>query len=54
MDDESLFRRAEDEQQLTGHRDRANVIERLVVRDATNAMRTTIRLYFGSYGFGGP
>lgn len=54
IDDESLFRRAEAEHDLTGHPDRDNIIQRLVVRDATSAMRTTIRLYFGSYGLGGP
>ncbi len=53
-DDESLFRRAQAEHNVTGHPDRENLVERLVVRDATNAMRTTIRLYFGSYGLGGP
>lgn len=52
--DDSLFRRAQVEHDLTGHPDRESIVERLVVRDATNAMRTTIRLYFGSYGLGGP
>lgn len=53
-DDDSLFRRAQAEFELTGHSDRENLVERLIVRDATNAMRTTIRLYFGSCGLGGP
>lgn len=44
--------RAEHEQ--TGNIDYANLVQRLVVRDATHAMDTTIRLYFGSYGLGGP
>lgn len=54
VNEQSLFRRAQAEADLTGHTDHHNIVERLVVRDATNAMRTTIRLYFGSYGLGNP
>ena len=52
--DESLLQRVRIEAEMTGNLDRANLFERLVVRDATQAMLTTIRLYFGSYGLGGP
>lgn len=54
LDDESLQQRVMAEHRETGNADRNNLVERLLVRDATHAMLTTIRLYFGSYSFGGP
>jgi len=48
--DDSLLARTRREAEASGHEDRAELIERLIVRDATNAMATTISLYFGSYG----
>lgn len=42
------------EHELTGNTNYANLVQRLVVRDATHSMETTIKLYFGSYGLGGP
>lgn len=54
VDDESLMQRVRVEHELSGNTDYANLVQRLVVRDATHAMETTIRLYFGSYGLGGP
>lgn len=38
----------------TGNPDRSELVQRLIVRDATDAVTTTTALYFGSYGFGGP
>lgn len=52
--EESLMQRVRVEHELTGNTDYTNLVQRLVVRDATHAMQTTIRLYFGSYGLGGP
>ncbi|SLH42450.1 Uncharacterised protein [Mycobacteroides abscessus subsp. massiliense] len=52
--EESLMNRVRAEHEQTGNTDYANLVQRLVVRDATHAMDTTIRLYFGSYGLGGP
>ena len=52
--EESMMQRVRAESELTDNVDRANLVERLVVRDATHAMLTAIRLYFGSYGLGGP
>lgn len=53
--DESLMNRVRVEHEQTeGNTSYANLVQRLVVRDATQAMETTIRLYFGSYGLGGP
>ncbi|SIJ41150.1 Uncharacterised protein [Mycobacteroides abscessus subsp. bolletii] len=51
---ESLMQRVRVEHEETGNADWANLTQRSVVRDATLAMDTTIRLYFGSYGLGGP
>lgn len=51
---ESLMQRVRVEHEQTGNTDYANLVQRLVVRDATQAMETTIRLYWGSYGLGGP
>ena len=42
------------ERQQTGNTDYANLVQRLVIRDATHAMDTAVRLYFGSYALGGP
>jgi hypothetical protein len=52
--EDSLNQRVLREAEITGsvHSDR--LVERLIVRDATNAMLTTIRIYFGSYSLGGP
>lgn len=52
--DESMMQRVRVESEQTGNLDRSNLVERLIVRDATHAMLTAIRLYFGSYGLGGP
>jgi len=52
--EESLMQRVRVEHEQTGNTDYQNLVQRLVVRDATNAMDTTIRLHFGSYGLGGP
>lgn len=52
--EESLMQRVRVEHEQTGNADYANLVQRLVVRDATHAMETTIRLHFGSYGLGGP
>lgn len=52
--EDSLLRRVRVEHERTGNTDRANLVERLIVRDATHAILTTIRLYFGSYSLGGP
>lgn len=52
--EESLMQRVRVEHEQTGNTDYQNLAQRLVVRDATHAMDTTIRLYFGSYGLGGP
>lgn len=53
--EKSLMNRVKAEHEETGaNTSYANLVERLVVRDATHAMDTTIRLYFGSYGLGGP
>jgi hypothetical protein len=52
--EESLMQRVRAELEQTGNTDYDNLVQRLVVRDATHAMDTTIRLYFGSYGLGGP
>ncbi|MDQ1138442.1 hypothetical protein QE410_003241 [Microbacterium sp. SORGH_AS 1204] len=52
--EESMMQRVRAESERTGNLSRSNLAERLIVRDATHAMLTTIRLYFGSYGLGGP
>lgn len=52
--EESMMQRVRAESDTTGNDDRANLVERLIVRDATHAMLTSIRLYYGSYGLGGP
>lgn len=52
--EDSLMQRVLVEHEQTGNTDYANLVQRLVVRDATHAMDTTIRLYFGSYVLGGP
>lgn len=52
--EESLMQRVRAEHEQTGSTGYDNLVQRLVVRDATHAMDTTIRLYFGSYGLGGP
>ncbi|RIR77102.1 hypothetical protein D2E65_16115 [Mycobacteroides abscessus] len=52
--EESLMQRVRAEHEQTGNTGYDNLVQRLVVRDATHAMDTTIRLYFGSYGLGGP
>lgn len=52
--EQSLMQRIRVEHDLTGNTDYANLVQRLIVRDATHAMETTIQLYFGSYGLGGP
>jgi hypothetical protein len=52
--DDALDQRVMAEHRATGNIDRANLVQRLIARDATHAMRTTIHLYFGSYGLGGP
>ncbi|SKE69984.1 Uncharacterised protein [Mycobacteroides abscessus subsp. massiliense] len=52
--EESLMQRVRAEHEQTGNTDYNNLVQRLVVRDPTHAMDTTIRLYFGSYGLGGP
>lgn len=52
--EESLLQRIRAESDRTGNVDRENLVERLIIRDATHAILTTIRLYFGSYGLGGP
>lgn len=52
--EESLMQRVRAKHGQTGNTDYANLVQRLVVRDGTHAMDTTIRLYFGSYGLGGP
>lgn len=49
-----MMQRVMVESELTGNLDLPNLVERLVVRDATHAMLTAIRHYFGSYGLGGP
>lgn len=54
IDEHSLRTRVRAEHELTGNTDFANLMQRLVVRDATHSMETTIKLYFGSYGLGGP
>jgi len=54
IDEESLMTRVRVEHELTGNTNYANLVQRLVVRDATHSMETTIKLYFGSYGLGGP
>lgn len=51
--DESLNSRIRRESEATGHPDYLNLMERLVVRDATKAIVTTTRLFFGSYALGG-
>jgi len=51
--DDSLLARAQREYEISGNPDRDELVQRLIVRDATNAMTTTISLYFGSYGLGG-
>lgn len=52
--EDSMMQRVRRESEQTGNLDLSNLVERLVVRDATHAMLTAIRLYFGSYGLGGP
>ena len=52
--EESLMQRVLVERQQTGNTDYANLVQRLVIRDATHAMDTAVRLYFGSYALGGP
>lgn len=54
IDEESLRTRVRAEHELTGNTDFANLVQRLGVRDATQSMETTIKLYFCSYGLGGP
>lgn len=49
-----MMQRVRAESEMTGNLDRSNLVERLIVRDATHAMLAAIRLYFGSYGLGGP
>lgn len=51
--EESMMQRVSFESERTGNLDRSNLVERILVRDATHAMLTAIRLYFASYGFGG-
>lgn len=51
--DESLSSRIRRESEATGHTDYLNLMERLVVRDATQAIVTTTRLFFGSHALGG-
>jgi len=50
---DSLMQRVNSEFNITGDPDWANLTDRLLVRDATAALRTTVRLRFGSYGVGG-
>lgn len=52
--EESLMSRVRVESEWTGNEDYANLVQRLVIRDATHAMNTAIRLHFGSYALGGP
>lgn len=52
--EESLMQRVLVERQQTGNTEYANLVQRLVIRDATHAMDTAIRLHFGSYALGGP
>jgi len=52
--DDALLARAKREHEASGNPDRTELVQRLIVRDATNAMTTTVDLYFGSYGLGGP
>lgn len=52
--EESLMSRVRVESEWTGNENYANLAQRLVIRDATHAMDTTIRLHFGSYALGGP
>ncbi|MGV7586331.1 hypothetical protein PJI74_01185 [Mycobacterium kansasii] len=52
--EESMMQRVHAEHEQTGNTDYQNLVQRLVIRDAAHAMDTTIRLYFGSYGLGGP
>lgn len=51
--EESLMNRVARERDATGHMDYINMLERLVVRDATQAIITTAKLFFGSYVLGG-
>lgn len=48
--DDSLLARTRRECEISGQEDRAELVERLIVRDATKAITTTVALYFGSYG----
>ncbi|WP_417219623.1 hypothetical protein [Arthrobacter sp.] len=54
LDEQSINQRVMAEHRATGNLDYDNLVQRLIVRDATHSMRTTAHLYFGSYGFGGP
>lgn len=54
LHEDSMMQRVRAESEQTGNLDRSNLVDRLIVRDATHAMLTAIRLYFGSYGVGGP
>lgn len=54
LHEDSMMQRVRAESDRTGNVDRANLVERLIVRDATHAMLTAIRLYYGSYSLGGP
>lgn len=52
--EEFLMSRVRVESEWTGNENYANLAQRLVIRDATQAMDTAIRLHFGSYALGGP
>ena len=52
--DDAMMARVIRESEATGSVDRNELVQRLLVRDATNAMTTSVALYFGSYGLGGP
>lgn len=54
LHEQSLMQRVRVEHEQTGNTDYSKLVQRLVVRDATHAIETTIHLYFGSYGLGGP
>lgn len=50
--EQSLHNRIRREHEDTGHEDYLGLMERLVVRDATQAIVTTARLFYGSYALG--
>jgi hypothetical protein len=54
MHEESLMQRVLVEHEQSGNTDYANLVQRLVIRDATHAMDTAIRLHLGCYALGGP